>query len=48
MLSPGVSFLGKSLHCMEGGEKKGTMQLVQGLFSGKKAPKLPYFYKKIV
>jgi len=47
MLGPRVSFFGKSLHCMEG-EKKGTMQLVQGLFSGKKAPKLPYFDEKIV
>jgi len=28
--------------------KKGTMQLVQGLFSGKKAPKLRYFEGKIV
>jgi hypothetical protein len=42
MLGPRVSFFGKSSHCMEG-EKKGTMQLVQGHFLGKKSPQVAIF-----
>jgi hypothetical protein len=49
MLGPSVSFFGKSSHCMEGKKKKkkGSMQLVQGLFQEKRPPSCHILRKKL-